>query len=81
MDEEEFEFTVFEIEPQARRLRPLDFAVIGLDFIRGVSQAVTDSFEQATALVAMHCNYQIQREEFHEQATLEIETITGEVDG
>lgn len=79
-DEEDFEFVEFvEMTPPARRFHKVDLIVLGIDLIRGLSQAVTNTLTTTQDLAAMHANFQTQREDFHEQAALEIEMlVTGE---
>lgn len=58
-----------------RKFRPIDLVVVGLNFCAGVSRTFTETFELAQSLAAGHANYQVQREVFHEDAAIELETI------
>lgn len=75
MDDEEFEYFDFEEDQPARRFRKADLVVLGLDLIAGVQKAVADTFMCARDCAAMHANWTAQRDTFHEEAMLEIETI------
>jgi hypothetical protein len=67
--------------PWVRRFRPMDVAVLALSLITDVTRAISDNFEIATKMVAGHANFLNDRTDFHEQAALEIETLTnGESD-
>lgn len=70
MDEEE------EFEPWVRRFRKADLLVLALSFATDVIAAVAVNLETATRLVAGHANFLNDRSDFHEQAALEIETLT-----
>lgn len=78
MDEEE-EYEEYEtVRVPARRLRRLDAVILGLEFLRAIASAVEDTLGSAVALTAAHANYDVDREEFMNDAAIEIETITGE---
>lgn len=82
-DEEEFEYDEDEwvMEPPRRRFMPTDVVVLGLHLVAGISGAVTNTLNTAQALAAAHANFKVAQHEFHEEAALEIETMTGESDG
>lgn len=66
----------------ARRFRSGDLLVVGLEFISDVSVAVASALTFLRDLAAMHTNYLTSRDAFHQQAALEIETLTsGDLDG
>ena len=65
-----------------RLFQPADVFVVGFNFMRGVAQAVTQTFAYAQAIAADHANFRTQQMNFHQAAALEIETmISGEDDG
>jgi hypothetical protein len=74
MDEYEEE----EFYTPARQLQKIDAVVVTLEFFRQIAAAVADTLGSGVALVAAHANYNVERRQFHEEAALEIETITGE---
>lgn len=73
MEDEDYESYV-----PARRLQKIDILIVGLELARMASYAVTNTLESAVQLVAAHANYNVERQQFHEAAALEIETIIGE---
>lgn len=76
--DEEYDYT--EESAPARRFRKLDLLVLGLDAMYGVAVAVTNSMAMARNLAGMHVNYLVDRDYFHEEAALELETLIGEED-
>ena len=65
----------------SRRFMPTDLFVLALDLARGVSEAVAATLGTAQSLAAGHANYKVDQAAFHEQAALQIETMTsGESD-
>lgn len=78
MDEEENDE---ELGYTSRKFHALDIVVLGLSLAHGITQAIARDLATATHLVAAHTNYKIDRENFLEEAALEIETMTGEDDG
>lgn len=82
-DEEEYEFLTEDFERVSRRFRRADIFVLALDLAQGVAEAMSETLTTARTLVAMHANWDCDRETFHEQAALEIEMLTseGEEDG
>lgn len=86
MDDEEFvEFDLAEFMQQplpSRRFRKSDLVVLPLHLAHGLASAVANTLEIAHDLAAMHSNWDVDRDAFHQSAALEIETLTnGEVDG
>lgn len=76
MEDEEFETVWLETSaPLSRKFYKVDLLVLGLNFMRGVAQAAAETLETAVDIAAMHANWQIDREAFHEEAALEIETL------
>lgn len=74
MEEIEFEF----VEPQSlsRRFRKSDILVLGLDLIAGMAGSVAETLMAARNCAAMHANWRYDQEAFHDEATLQIETLT-----
>lgn len=65
-----------------RRFMKADLAVLGLGLVAGIVGAVHETLSAAQTLAAYHANYINSRHDFHEEAALEIETLTsGEIDG
>ena len=62
-------------ESYARKFRTVDVVVLGFHLLSGISRSFTQTFELAQSLVAGHANYEGQREAFHEEAALELETL------
>lgn len=79
MDEEDFEtFLDLDVTPlPSRRLRRADVLVLGFGLFYRLSTAVTTTLEQAHDLMAMHANYEVDRDIFQEEASREIEMLTG----
>lgn len=68
----------------SRRLRRADFFVVGIGLFYRLSNAITSTLEEAHDFVAMHANYEVDRDAFQEEAALEIEMLvanTEEEDG
>lgn len=64
----------------ARPAQPLDFAVIGLSFLRDLSGAVESALDLTVQVVGGHVNWNVEQREFRREAALEIESLTnGEV--
>ena len=78
MDDDDFETMWIEADTAiaARRLRPADIGVVALDLVRGVCAAITNTVELAQNLVMSHANWQCDREQFAQDAALEIEQMT-----
>lgn len=74
------EFEVDETEPVSRKFRKADLAVLAIGLIHGFVAAAYETTMTAYNLAGMHANYVVDRDTFHEEAALEIETITGEQD-
>lgn len=68
----------YEVDHLSRRFRKADLAVLALGFIHGIVAAAHETTMTAYNLAAMHANYVVDRDKFHDEATLAIETITGE---
>lgn len=80
MDDEEYEYDEYDVAPE-RRLHPFDFVVLAAGAVAGVTAALSESLTSAYQLAAMHANWLVGRTEFHDQATLELETLmTGDAD-
>lgn len=73
-DEEETEYV------NSRQLQIIDPLILGFEFLRGCSSAVTNALASAVALLAAHANYKVEQHEFRTAAAIEIETIVGEGD-
>lgn len=63
-------------KPACRRARWADVPVIACNFLFDISKAVNNVFGDMQAIAAMHANFNIKQDEFHEQAAREIETLT-----
>lgn len=74
------EYDEEEYETYSRKFQPIDLVVLGLSMAHGIACAIARDLQVATSLVAAHANYNIERAAFHDEAMLEIETITGEQD-
>jgi hypothetical protein len=70
----------FEGRTPARKFQKIDILILGFNLLDEVFAAVSDAFTSLTTLTAAHANYNVQREQFRQDATLEIETITGDAD-
>lgn len=89
-DDEEMFFTPDEAIAQfmneqnqsySRPFKRGDLVVLGLDFLYGVSHALTSTLVNARDIAAGHVNHQIDRDVFHEEAAREIESmISGDED-
>jgi len=58
-----------------RKARGIDFLVIGLGFVSDVVCAVEQAVDLAQSVVCSHANWLVDREQFHEEAALELESI------
>jgi epoxyqueuosine reductase QueG len=68
-------------QPQSRRFMRSDVVVLTLDLVQGMVAAAASTLMDARNVAAMHSNWEYDRNRFHEQAALEIETlIAGETD-
>lgn len=67
-----------EAEAPARRFRKSDLLVLALDAVSGVAIALTNTLTTARNLAGMHVNYLVDRDLFHEEAALELETLIAE---
>lgn len=76
--DEDFEPVWIETSIPSRKFRRVDMLVIGFTLLQDISNAVGTAFSTAAQLAAEHANYQYDRETFHEEAALEIETLTQE---
>lgn len=78
MDEEEYEIgEEWDVDHPSRRARPkVDFLILGLNLIGGIATAIRDTAEIAVNICAAHANWQVERDVFHEEAAIEIETLT-----
>ena len=82
MDDEDFDFEIVAMPPVRRRFNKADLFVVPFHLLSGIASAITDTLEVCHDLAAMHANWIIGQDEFHEQAVLEIESLTtGEQDG
>jgi hypothetical protein len=81
MDDEEFEYEE-ESLTWSRRFQRVDILVLGFSLAADLVDAVGNNLRAAQGLLAAHANYKVDRDRFHEEAALEIETLTaGEDDG
>ena len=69
--DEEFETEAF----AGRKARKIDFLVIGLGFVSDVVAAVESAVDMTLSLACSHANWLVDREQFHEEAALELESI------
>lgn len=67
--------------PVTRRMLPVDYVVMAAFFFDELAGAVHRTATKAYNLAAMHANHIHEQATFREEAALEIETLTGEVDG
>jgi hypothetical protein len=84
MDEDEFEgdFADFGTNPApSRRFQSVDVLVLLFDLLRGIAHALYNTADSAFQLTAAHANWRVDRDAFHEEAALELETLTGDDDG
>jgi hypothetical protein len=78
MDEEEYEIGE---EWYSRRFQKVDLVIFGVNVTGGTLAAVAASLEALGNALLGHANYNVDRDSFHEEAALEIETMTtGETD-
>ena len=57
------------------RATKADLLVLGVGLLSRLACAVSDTLQMAEAIAAGHANYLTNRTVFHEQATLEIESL------
>lgn len=76
MDEEEFD-----VESTNRKFVPLDLVGIAAAFVSDIAQSTADAFEAFGVVMKLHANYQRYQTDFHQEAAIDIEKITGEQDG
>lgn len=74
--EDEFETSAY----PPLRTRKIDLLFVGVSFVKDVASAVTEAIGDVQQLVAMHANWQVEREQFHEQAAVELESLLAEVE-
>lgn len=67
--------------PVTRRMLPVDYVVMAAFFFDELAGAVHRTATKAYSLAAMHANHIHEQATFREEAALEIETMTGGVDG
>lgn len=75
MDDDEYEFMVELPSPLARRFRKIDLLIVGLSMLSDMTQAVADNATLLHDIVAMHANFKIDQDLFHEEAAMEIEAL------
>lgn len=77
MDDEEFTTFFISVEEEAvsRRFHRADPIVLGLNLLTGMARAAYETFEMATNLVASHVNWEFDRDNFQQEAALEIESL------
>jgi len=80
MDEDEYEGYFEDDTPIfARRVNKADFAVLVHDLAHGITSALANTLFKAEQIAAGHSNFQINQDDFHQEAAREIETlISGE---
>lgn len=66
----------FDEETISRKFYPTDMLVVGLDVAYGTAHSVAQGLATLRDLVAFHVNWKFDQDAFHEQAALEIETMT-----
>jgi hypothetical protein len=74
MDEE------FEGRVPARKFQRIDIPMLGLSMVADFFQSMSNTLESVAMLLAAHANYNVEQNEFHRDATMEIENLTGEQD-
>lgn len=65
-----------DVTPPSRPFQRTDILVIALNLVGSLAQAVVENAVIAQNIVIAHGNHQVDRNTFHEQAALEIETLT-----
>lgn len=79
MDNDDFEAFLAAVEDEgaaySRKFRRADVLVVGLNFTKRLIGAFYHTASELTELVAMHANYEVDREAFAEEAALEIESL------
>lgn len=60
----------------SRRFRKADLLVIALDLIACATKSVAETLMMARDTAAMHANWTADQDTFHEEAALEIESMT-----
>lgn len=60
------------------KVRRLDLFILGIDFIRKSAGLIENSLTDLEQMLCQHANYLTQRDEFADQARLEIESLTKE---
>jgi len=73
---DDFDIEIPEAWTLSRKFRKEDLAVIALDLIACVVKSVGETLMMARDTAAMHANWRADRDTFHEEAALEIETLT-----
>lgn len=71
----------FEGRTPARQFQKIDILILAFNLAAEVAEAISDTCASATILLAAHANYNVDREQFRQDAAREIETITGEDNG
>lgn len=74
MDEEEY-------ETRSMRFLRADIAPLILGLIEGITGAIHATAVVAYNVAARHANHMHEQAVFYEEASIEIETLTGEADG
>lgn len=79
MDDEDFEFDAVESNPiPGWKLRWIDVAALGVGFLHDIAAVVEETLDGAQALLCSHANYMFNRDQFHQEAAVELETILEE---
>ncbi|HET6917234.1 MAG TPA: hypothetical protein VFH56_14165 [Acidimicrobiales bacterium] len=67
------EFETFTIP--GRKARRIDWLITGIGFVKDATEVVASTLEGVQDLLCMHANYLFDREQFAEEAALEMETL------
>ena len=69
------------VERDSMRFIKADIAPLVLGLLEGIIGAIHQSVVIAYNVAARNANFQHEQLTFHEEAAIEIETLTGDVDG
>lgn len=73
MDEDEYEYDDLDL---TRPTKPIDWAIVGLDFVRQLADATASTIQAVELLLIGHANHQVERASFMDEARRQIESMT-----
>lgn len=60
------------------KMRWIDVVALGVGFLHDVTAVVEETLDGAQQLICSHANYMWNRDQFHQEAAMELETILEE---